>query len=239
MWYSILIYSSILVAGFVHGATGFGFGVFIMAIWPLFMPVVDAIQLMSFGAAFVIFAIFFRHVRHVNFRVAALPMSIALVGTVVGMTALFSVENDVAVKAFGILLVLLAAYLFFFSDRVHVSGKPWVGALAGAVSGVMGGFFSIPGPALVLYFTVATRSKEEYIATLQFSFTVQLVLKIIYFWARRGISTYIAVHIPGVIAASAVGIVLGLRLFDRVSAKTLRRMVLVVMVVSGVWYIIG
>ena len=102
----------------------------------------------------------------------------------------------------------------------------------------MGGFFSIPGPALVLYFTVATRSKEEYIATLQFSFTVQLVAKIIYLWARRGLSGYIAGHIPGVVAASAIGIVLGLRLFDRVSAKTLRRLVLILMVVSGVWYIV-
>lgn len=238
MDFNILIFATILVASFVQTVAGFAFAIITMAIWPLIMPVVEATQLMSFGSITCILFVFLRHRRHVNYRISVVPIVIGLAGTVVGLTLLVNLRNEVVLKIIGAMLVVLAIYLFFFSGRVQVRPNLLTASAAGIVGGVMGGLFNIAGPAMVLYYTVATKSKEEYIGTLQFFFVIIIVVKFVLLWILRGLSPFVVGNAPSVVIASVVGMLLGSWLFDAISGVLLKRIVLILMVISGIWYIL-
>ena len=111
-------------------------------------------------------------------------------------------------------------------------------ATIGTISGVMGGVFAMPGPAVVLYCISAIKDKMQYMATMQ---ALSVVFNIFYtlFRAREGYFTHNtpilwAVGIGGIL----IGSFLGAWCFNRISRETLRRAVCVLMIISGIFAII-
>ena len=104
----------------------------------------------------------------------------------------------------------------------------------GSVSGVMGGMFAMPGPPLVLYCISTLEDKREYVTTLQafsvvFNFFYTLFrLKVGFYsedtWIWWGIG----------LVGAVIGSTLGSRCFEIISNKTLKRIVYLVMIVSGI-----
>lgn len=238
MWQSLMIFATILIASFVQTTTGFAFAIIIMSVWPLFFPVIEATQLMMFGSAVCIITMAIRYRRHINLRIVWLPLFLGLCGTFAGTTALVNMANDTAVRIFGVALVFLAVYLIFFSDRVRVPSNLWTATIAGVASGLLGGFLTMPGPPMVLYYSVATRSKEEYLGTIQLLFAVMVVFRIILMWIQEGLSEFVVLNTPIAVVASVAGMLLGILLLDSIATRTLRTAVYVLMTAAGIWYIV-
>lgn len=238
MWLTVVIFITIVLAAFVQSSTGFGFSIVVMSVWPLFFPVVEASQLMMFGSIISTLLIAWKFRKHINFKVIPVPLVFGTVGNVVGIMALVEVSNVLAVKIVGVLLVLLALYFFVLDDRIRIPQNIATASVAGIVSGLMGGFLNIPGPAIVLYYTAVARTKEEYFGTVQFYFLVLIVVKFTLLWIKRGLPHFVIINAPLVVIAGLIGMVFGLKVFHVVSATLLKRLVLVLMVASGIWYII-
>ncbi len=144
-----------------------------------------------------------------------------------------------AIKILGGFLIALAVYFFFFSQKLKIPNNRISASVARLISGLTGGFFNIGGPPVVLFYSVAAKSKLEYLATLQFMFLCMSVLKFVYLAVTLGISRQVLIISPFGIAASALGMVLGMALFNKLSSKIINRIVYVIMAISGIWYAIA
>ena len=138
-------------------------------------------------------------------------------------------------KCLGIVLILIALYFLFGEGRMGriFKSKP-AQVTIGSVSGVMGGMFAMPGPPLVLYCISTLEDKREYVITLQ-AFSVVFNLFYTIFRLKVGFyseNTWIWWGI-GLIGA-VLGSTLGSRYFEIISNRTLKRIVYLMMIVSGI-----
>ena len=94
---------------------------------------------------------------------------------------------------------------------------------------------SIGGPPMVAYYLAATRSKEEYNATLQAYF----VLSTTYIFLTHVFMGHVTGQILGwgvwALLGLAAGTFCGLKLFDRLSAAGLKKLVCGFMAVVGIY----
>ena len=104
----------------------------------------------------------------------------------------------------------------------------------GSVSGVMGGMFAMPGPPLVLYCISTLTDKREYVSTLQ-AFSVVLNVFYAFFRFKAGFfsDALPAWWMVGFLG-TLIGASLGARCFEFISNRTLKVLVYLLMIVSGV-----
>ena len=146
-----------------------------------------------------------------------------------------SLSNEVLKQCLGVVLILIALYFLFGEGRMGriFKSKPAQGTI-GSASGVMGGRLAMPGPPLVLYCISTLEDKREYVTTLQ-AFSV--VFNLFYTIYRFKVGFYSddtwfwwVIGLGGVIIGSS----LGTRCFDVISNRMLKRIVYVMMIVSGI-----
>jgi uncharacterized membrane protein YfcA len=155
------------------------------------------------------------------------------------VTSFFAVEYVAAVsdsclkRLLGVALVLLSLYFLMMDGKVSLRPSVKVQFSAGALSGVLGGLFGMQGPPAVLYFMASEKDKNSYMAMTQLYFLVgNLVMTV--FRARNGFLTAaVGEAWLFAIAGVVVGSFFGKRVFDRVSADKLRKIVYFYMLVSG------
>lgn len=238
MWFDIFIFVTMMAGSFVQTATGFGCAIIIMSMWPMLLPVPETTQLLLFGTLVQSGYVAFKFRRHINFKIVTVPLILALAGTCLGITLLLNADNTTAVRVIGIMLIVLAVYFLVFNKRISIPENIWTASMAGAVSGVLSGFFNIAGPPIVLYYSAAAKDKEEYTGTVQFLFAAMVAFKMVFLGVKRGLSEMVLTHAPFVIAGSTLGMILGLRLFSKLSTVTIKKMVYILMIVAGIWYIL-
>ena len=61
--------------------------------------------------------------------------------------------------------ILLSLYFAFFKSKIKIKPTFLNGLIVGALSGILGGLFSISSPPIVVYSLACTDSKDEYFAT--------------------------------------------------------------------------
>lgn len=234
----ILLVLTGIFASFVQASTGFGFSIIIMAIWPFFMPVTDAVYLQLVAGLVAVGYIAIKDWKHINFKIIWIPLIIALFGSYLGLAFLLQTPNAKAVLLLGFLFILLSIYFIVFGNKISVPNKWYTAGIAGICSGLMSGFFNIAGPPVVLYYNVACKSKTEYRATLQFFFMILIIFKITVMSINQSFSYEIIKFMPFVAAASVLGIFIGSKVFVRLPVHKLKRAVYILMSISGIWYIV-
>lgn len=132
------------------------------------------------------------------------------------------------------MLILIALYFWFSEGKISRIFKSKLTQITiGSFSGVMGGMFAMPGPPLVLYCISNIEDKREYVTTLQaFSVLINLCYTLIRFKAgfySEDTWLWWLVGLVGVVIGSSVG---G-RCFEYISNCTLKYIVYVMMIVSG------
>ena len=164
-----------------------------------------------FGSVVVTGYIVVRYWRHIDFKTVAIPLVLGLIGTYIGANALLVLDNTIVMKVLGGVLIVLAIYFFVFSRRICIPENLLSASVAGILSGLMGGFFNISGPPIVLYCSATAENKEEYLATVQFYFLVMIIFKMVFLWIYRGLSGHGRIPYPvghrGQRGGHAVGIV--------------------------------
>ncbi len=149
------------------------------------------------------------------------------------------INNDIVFKNIGRCVYPSINFISFSSQvKVKIPANQLTASIAGVVAGLMNGFLSIPGPPVVLYYSAAIEDKKEYIATVQFLFLTNSILKIVFFTTTYGVSDEIARYIPFTIVAAIVGTYLGNKAFKKLSSDNLKRVVYLVMILAGIKYLL-
>lgn len=228
------------ISSTVHSSLGFGFSIIAMIffsdIFALYAQATAVSGLLSILTSF-LGAVRMR--RHTRWRV--------LVPCVAGyfLTAPIAIhlsgvwDKSSALRLLGGMLVLLGIYFIFLGGRIRIRPTLLNGLIAGALSGIGGGFFSIGGPPLAIYFLSSLNDKEQYSGTMLSCIT----LTALYSAAVRIISgVFTRDLLPAIglgFLAVAAGAFIGGAILKRLPLAGLRIFIYIIMILSGIKMLAG
>ena len=231
---------AVLLAAFVKGAIGFGFptlGTPLLslvtdvktAVVLLILPniAMDGIQFLRLGAPWAVVERFW-------------PLLVTgAVGTVLGTRLLAELSPRAATFILGVCIVLfVAASASGRSPRVSRRWERSTSPLVGLVVGIIGGVTNVPGTPLVMYFVALGLAKEEFVAAVAFTFVAYKLVQL-------GAVAYYGLLSASLIQWSLVlmvvslgGFWVGLRVQDRLDARSFNRATLGFLAVLGTWLLV-
>lgn len=227
-------------ASFVQRVCGFGFGVFIMTLLPYVMPSYgEATTLSGLLAAGQAFYILCGMHHLVSWRRLWLITLAFIVTSFFAIQYVASATESNLKMLLGIMLIILSLYFLFVCKNIKVKPTPFLQISMGALSGVMGGLFGMHGPPAVIYFLASESDKNRYLAIGQAYFLITNLIMTI-FRAQNGFLTA-TVGISWIYSCLGIiiGTILGKMVFDKISSETLRRIIYIYMIISGIFAIWG
>jgi len=201
------LYVSLLsiCAGIIQALTGFGAGVVLMLILPYFYNMLQAPAITQFICTVLNIAIIMRFRKSLQFKKILIPTLFYLVFTLLAIEFAKGMNLKLLSFVFGIFLVLLAIYFFFFSKRAKLKNNYITAISSSTVSGICSGLFGIGGPTMALYMVSTTDSREEYLANLQMLFIISNIPSTVMRFANH----ILTVNLIPIIAVGGIAIVLG------------------------------
>ncbi|MDI9521238.1 MAG: sulfite exporter TauE/SafE family protein [Bacillota bacterium] len=157
--------------GIVQATTGFGFGIFVMVFFSLYLPLLSASALSSAISLFVSSTLVFKYRKHAQIKQVILPVICYLLISTSVILLAPSLDLHWLSIAFSVMMILLAVYMLFFSGKVKVRASAVTALSCSSLSGVASGLFGIGGPPMTLYYmTLFHDDKLAYMGTLQLFF---------------------------------------------------------------------
>ncbi len=229
-----LVVAGAAVAGFVNGLTGTAYALAALGFWLHAMPPSTAVPLVALGA--------------VAGHLQALPsiwrgvrwprlwpfLVCGLAGVPIGTTLLEHLQPDPLKLGVGILLVLYVSWTYFMRHPPVVTwgGRAADGA-AGFAGGVLGGMASLSGPVPVTWVQLRNWPRDEQRGVNQ-PFNMAILFLALVSAGIGGLLDrtwllWAVISLP----ISLVGTRLGLMLYGRVDDAQFRRIVLVMLGLSG------
>lgn len=234
-----VIYSIICVylGGCVKGLTGFGFALTAVATLVLIAPpslVVPVVLLMnSLMNLFLVFGVR----RDIQIR-RMLPLVIASVaGLPLGTYILVVADADVLRIVIGLLILLFATALLL-GFRIAFKRKRLSSGVVGAASGILSGSVSIAGPPVVLFLSNLGLQKRTFRANLVAYFLCINLAAIPFYYAGGLLTARVFRMFALLLPALVLGGLTGVKLVNRVSERTFRRITLAIVMVAALMAII-
>lgn len=231
----LLLVVGAAVAGLVQGLSGFAFSMVAMSFWAWGLDPKLASVMAVFGSLSgqVVAAVSTGR----RFRVDAIGPYLAggLIGIPVGVFVLPCLNPDAFKLGLGLILVIWCP-LMLASSRLPAitAGGRIADGLAGAAGGFMGGIGGLTGVIPTLWSTLRGLEKEHQRAIIQSFNLVTLSVTMLVYLATGLVSKEMLPLLPVVFLALLFPVLLGIRLYSRLSQMMFRKMVLVVLMLSGV-----
>ena len=232
----IFIFLLTIVASFIQRVSGFGFGIFVMMLFPFFLPSYgESVMLSGLLAGSTALMIALKNRKYIRWKMMWIVTFFNVLFSFIATEYMRSLSNDFLKQCLGVILILIALYFLFGEGRMgRIFKSKSAQVTIGSLSGIMGGMFAMPGPPLVLYCISILEDKREYVTTLQaFSVVFNVFYTIFRFKAgfySDNIELWWVIGFGGAIIGSSLGV----RCFDVISNRMLKRIVCMMMIVSGI-----
>ena len=237
VWFLIAVIGLIaLLAGFVHSAIGFGYGIVAVALTPFVVDARSAHIIVSISSVPMLVMAAWAYREGVEKRSLMLALGGAALLLPAGLWLFETVSLDwlVRVTGFGILaMVLLSMRNQRTSDQSALS-SPEACFVAGAASGFLAGAVSIAGPPIAAF-----ALRQGWPPARFKSFVTQCLLVIAVYKAslligRGHFSGHVVWQTTAAAIVSIVGVQLGVLASRRVSSDTFRKLVAVALIIVSV-----
>lgn len=225
-----------IIASFIQRVTGFGFGIFVMMFFPFFLPSYgESVMLSGLLAGTTAFLITISNMHYVRWRMMGIIVLFNVIASFLAIEYMSSLSNETLKRCLGVVLILIALYFLWGKNKSNkLFLSRWAQGIIGAISGIMGGMFAMPGPPVVLYCISSIDNKREYVVTLQ-AFSV--IFNIFYTLFRAKVGFYSESTLlwwgAGLIGLM-IGTSLGSRCSERISNQRLKQIVYIMMILSGI-----
>ena len=229
----ILIAVIAVAASCVQSITGFGFGIVAMIFLPRLLLYTEANVLSSILSALTSVLVIVVMWRKTSWKNLIFPLLSSILMSYFATAFVKSAKNDVLMLLLGIALLALSAYFFFFSEKIKIRPTWYAGLIAGAISGVMGGLFSISGPPVVIYYLQSEKDTDRYMATLSMYFVcsgaVTVFMKAMFGFVTVNVLICLAIGLLGMV----IGTLFGAKVRNKSNPKMIKKAVYAVMAMSG------
>ena len=156
-----LLFLVSLAGGFCQTALGFGYTVVVMLFLPMLLPSIpEAATVSCLTGVFCTIAII------LQFRKAVRPK--AVLWPIIAFFVMMPITGYLSLRIpqagleliLGFFLIALGLYYMFFAKNLRIAPTPGAGILAGGVSGLFGGLFSVSAPPAALYCLSVLEDKD-------------------------------------------------------------------------------
>lgn len=227
------------VAAIASGLAGFAFALIASATYLHLRPPADATPLVL-AASLLAQCFSILSLRDaIDWRRLSPFLIGGMIGVPLGVALLHSVSPDPLKRAIGFFLVAYAAFMLLrgVPQPIRAGGAPLDGAI-GFVGGAMGGLGGLSGAVPTIWTGLRGWSKDEQRAVYQpYIFFMQAVA-LGWLFAEDGIGPQAVSDFLWCLPSVALGVWIGLRLYARVDDATFRRIVLMLLLASGVVLIV-
>lgn len=229
----------LVLAGFVQGLTGFGFGMVAMGLLPLVIGLEQALAVATLAGLATTLTNTGLTLKHLRWPSTG-PLWIGtVVGVPVGFGALTAVPQPVVMRLLGVCLCVLV-WFDLTTDREEVSHWPgWAGWCVGLASGTLSGAFNIGGPPLVAYVYGRPWPKEQQVATLSGLFLTGGIIRLGLLVSQGDVRTSSWNSAAWAVGPLILSVVCGHRLLKYVPQRRLRLAVQVFLLALGARYLIA
>lgn len=220
------------LASFVFGLTGFGIGLVALSLLPFIVAPATAVPIIAcFGTAFALLMTVQLRREVMLTRLGDLIVG-TLLGTPLGVWGLATLPPGLLKRLIGLILITIVIIEWRQLYPQQLTGRHW-GVSAGLLAGVLGGAIGTPGPPVILYVMTQGWSPRAIKGTLQAFFLVNQSVIVAGHWGA-GLLTPKVVQLVGIYALpSVIGVVIGIRLFDRIDQARFRRLIFALLFVLG------
>ena len=156
----------------IQSVSGFGFGIFVMTFFPTLFSVNVSAALSGLLSMVSTIYLCWKFRKHCQYRRLIFPALGFFVFSLPSILLSAVSPNALLQKFLAVVLILFSIYFFFFESRVKLKESPLAGFVAGALGGILGGFFSMGGPPVVAYILQTSRSREQYMGEIQSYFLI-------------------------------------------------------------------
>jgi uncharacterized membrane protein YfcA len=214
-----------LIAAFVMGTLGFGFGLIAMPIYTLFIGVKVANPVMTLLMLVLEIVVVWPIRKHINLK----PLLPLLAGVVVGMPfgvwGLARLEEGILRLALAAIVIVYLIYDLFFRSAKPKSLPLPVGFVLGVAAGAVTGAISLPGPLVLIYVSSLQMEKYELKASVVLMFMGFTLYKIPLL-AVGGLLTGQVFRLAGILAIPLlVGILIGMYVFEKIPGRLFIRLI--------------
>jgi uncharacterized membrane protein YfcA len=228
------------LAGFVQGLSGFAFSLVAMGLWAWVLPPQIAAPLAVFGALLGQVASLTSVRAGFDLRrIAPLVVGGAL-GVPVGVFLLHNVDPTRFKLAIGILLALYSLFGLLADALPRVkTGGGGLDAFAGLIGGVLGGLGGMSGTVPAMWTQLRGWKRDLRRATMQI-YNIAMHVLTLAAYARTGTLDATAFRLFVLVApAMLIPSFIGAHFYNRFSEKTFERVVLTLLLASGVALTVG
>jgi uncharacterized membrane protein YfcA len=232
--FTALYLAATFAAALVAGLAGFAFGLVAAAVWLYILtPLQTANLIIAFGLVVQGYSVWtLRHALHWR-RIAPLALGAAL-GVPLGVVALANANPLYMRRSVAIVLVLYSLYALLRPKmRPVTAGGVVADTGAGIVNGILGGATGLAGIVATIWCQLRGWSKEEQRAVFQPVAVATFAVSAIWLGARGSISADVVWLFALGLPVLLIGTWAGLQLFGRLDEAQFRKVVLVLLLLSG------
>ena len=236
----LIVLAGAAAAGFAQGVSGFAFSLVALSVWAWTVEPQLAAPMSVFGALAGQLVTLPFVWRGFEFK-KLLPLAIGgLIGVPLGAVLLQWFDPTLFKFGLGLFLLLYCPIMLLLPpDYKWAHGGRVADGLAGFAGGVLGGIGGISGPVPTLWTTLRGWSKDTQRGVLQaFNITMHAATLTVYTFSGS-IDGPVLMMFAWITPALAIPAVLGVLLFRRLNAVAFRRLILSLLLVSGVTLVWG
>jgi uncharacterized membrane protein YfcA len=230
----VLVAIITLIASYIQGATGFGFGIFAMIFLPRILAYTEANVFSSILSSLSSLFIAILMLRKIHWKNIIFPLIGCLASTYIAVSFIKTQSSQTLTLLLGIALFILSMYFFFFTDKIKIKPTWYAGLTAGVVSGIMSGMFAIGGPPVVIYFMQSEEDSEQYVATISTYFVLSGIISVGTKAAAGFITTSVWIALAVGMLGMLLGSLVGKWTRDRINPKMVKKIVYGFMAISGI-----
>lgn len=231
----LIILAGAAAAGFAQGVSGFAFSLVALSIWAWAVEPQLAAPMSVFGALVGQLVALPWVWRGFELR-KLLPLVVGgLLGVPLGAFLLQRLDPTLFRFVLGVFLLLYCPLMLLLpADYSWPHGGRAADGAAGFAGGVLGGIAGISGPVPTLWTTLRGWDKDTQRGVLQ-AFNIAMHMATLTAYALSGsVTSETLTMFAWITPALAIPAVLGVLLFRRLATRTFRRLILLLLLVSGV-----
>ncbi|WP_125574327.1 sulfite exporter TauE/SafE family protein [Levilactobacillus huananensis] len=234
-WLLILTFG--LLAGLVQGLTGFGSAIIMMIVLPTIMPIAQGAGVATLIMAASVITLTIRYRHDIHLKRVILPFIVYAAMATWSVHLGQHLDLQLLRHLLGVLLIALALY-FTLAPKAGNHPYPLIVAIGFMlISGFFNGLFGIGGPLMALYFLTLSSTTEEYVATVQAFFLIDIIY-ITTLRISQGILTITT--LPTILigmAGALIGTIIAAHLLNRLNMTAVKRLIYLFIGMSGLYYL--
>lgn len=228
---------AVIVAGFSHGVTGFGVGFVAMAIFTSFMPLGQAAALSALVAATTGVTILLRFRRSINIMPVMKLLGGACLGVPIGIFGVSRLPEAWALRLLSAVIIGYCIFSFARPQLSRVKNTNWA-YVFGFFSGMLAGGFNAGGPVAIMYGLSQGWSDRAFKSNITGYMLANMAVLIVFHAGHGNLNAALLTQFAWAAPCLVVGVLLGLKMADRINPVHLKNLMLVFLFAMGVKFLI-